>query len=178
MTEPELFEEFPDIPEGEDSPEELIGRLLEERDQIIAERDQAKEQVLRTLAEMQNARKRQQDEMASLRKFASEQLVTSLLPVLDNFERTLGAAESGATLESLLEGVRLVDRQLREVLERVQLKKIESLGQPFNEEHHEAIGAEPSEEHPEGTVLLEVQPGYQMADKVIRHALVKVSSKP
>lgn len=159
------------------SPEEMVRRLLDERESLLTELDQAKDHALRTLAEMQNFRRRQQDEMSSVRKFATEQLVSQLIPVLDNFERTLAAAESGANLETLLDGVRLIDRQLRAALESVQLRRMEALGQQFNPDHHEAIAAEESEEAEEGTVLHEIQPGYLMADRVVRPAMVKVSRK-
>lgn len=152
--------------------------LKAEVERLKAELKQAEDQVLRTMAEFQNFRRRKDQEAEQFRQFATERLVTSLLPVLDNFERTLAALESGAPIETVIEGIRLVDRQFRSALESNNVKRIDSHGQPFDPDVHEAISTEPSEEHPENTVVGEVEAGYRMADKVIRPARVRVSTKP
>jgi molecular chaperone GrpE len=138
----------------------------------------AEDQVLRTMAEFQNFRRRKEQEGEQLRAFATEKLVTSLLPVLDNFERTMAALEGGAPIESVIEGVRLVDRQFRTVLENNNVRRIDSHGKPFDPDFHEAIAAEETHELPENTVVGEVEAGYRLADKVIRPARVRVSKKP
>jgi len=137
---------------------------------------QSKDQLLRTMADFQNFRKRNQEQAAQLRQFATENLVTALLPVLDNFERTVALIQSGASVEQTYAGVQAVERQFRSVLEGQNVRRIESVGKEFNPDFHEAIGMEPSEEHPFNTVILEVEPGYKMGDKVIRPARVKVAS--
>lgn len=134
------------------------------------------EQLLRTMADFQNFRKRQQEESAKIRQFATENLVTVLLPVLDNFERTLAHGKAGASLEQLIEGIGAVERQLRSALESQNVKRIETVGQPFDPNVHEAIGMEASEEFGPDTVTLEIEAGYRMGDKVIRPARVKVSA--
>ncbi len=144
---------------------------------LARERDELKDQLLRSLADLQNFRRRAQQEKEELRKFATESLVRQLIPVLDNFERTIGAIESGASKEAVLEGVRAVDRQLRSALEAVKLEKINALGSLFDPEHHEAITTEHSEEHPDDTVIEEIEPGYKMADRVVRPARVKVAKR-
>jgi molecular chaperone GrpE len=146
--------------------------------QMQAERDALQDQLLRTVADMQNLRKRMQQESQQIRLFATEDLVRELLPVLDNFERTIAAGEQGASVATLLEGVRAVDRQLRNALERRNIKRIEAHGQAFDPDLHEAIATDESEDHPEGTVTLEIEPGYKMAERVIRPARVRVARKP
>lgn len=112
------------------------------------------------------------------RKFAAKPLVERLLPVLDSFERSLDAAEKGASFESLLEGVRVVDKQLRQALETVQVKRIESVGKPYDPEVHEALLSHETDEHPEDTVTDEIESGYTMHGRVVRPAKVRVSKKP
>jgi molecular chaperone GrpE len=155
----------------ESAQEELI-RLL------TLEKDQVQDQLLRTMADLQNFRKRAQQEKDQLRQFASEQLVIDLLPVLDNFERTLAAIQSGASVEAVKGGIQAVERQLRSVLETRRVKRIEAVGQAFDPEMHEALGSVQTAAHPEGAVAEEIEPGYKMADKIIRPARVKVARKP
>jgi len=143
----------------------------------IHERDELDNQLKRTMADFQNYKKRVLQENEMLRVYATERLVTQLLPVLDNFERTISAFEAGATTDSVMSGIKAVDRQIRTLLESQSVVRIPSEGHPFDPDVHEAIAAENSDEHPEGTVLTEVEAGYKMSDKVIRPARVKVSKK-
>ncbi len=156
--------------------------LATEIETLTAERDEAKDQALRTLADLQNFqrdfqnyRKRNMLEMAQLRLTATEQFVTELLPVLDNFERTIAHVEAGATVESLVSGIKAVEKQLRAALESQNVRRIQSVGQPFDPEVHEALGTEVSSEHPDDTVVIEIEPGYKMGEKIIRPARVKVT---
>ena len=164
--------------EGHDDVEKDINEILAAVQKASEERDQLRDQLLRTMADFQNYRRRQEDQRKQLELFATERLVTSLLPVLDNFERALGAFESGGTPESLAQGVRAVERQLRQVLESQGVMRIAAQGERFDPEVHEALVSEPSEEHEEDTVIGELEPGYRMGDKVIRPARVRVAKKP
>jgi len=159
--------------------------LYQEIQQLTSERDEAKEQVLRALADLQNYqrdfqnfRKRNQQEMATFRLMATEQFVTELLPVLDNFERTISHLDAGATVETLIGGIKAVERQLRTALETQSVRRIQSVGEPFDPELHEALGTEATDEVPEDTVTVEIEPGYKMGEKVIRPARVKVAKRP
>ena len=152
----------------------LKAALLKAQD----ERDQLRDQLMRSVADFQNFRKRNEAEKIITRQFANEKLVVDLLPVLDNFERTFAALQSGSSLESIMGGIQAVDRQLRAVLESYNVIRIPAHGLPFDPEIHEAVATDPSEEHPESTVLQELEPGYKMAEKVIRPARVRVSTKP
>lgn len=159
--------------------------LKEDIRKLADERDEAKAQVLRVLAELQNNqrdfqnyRKRTQQEMASFRQLATEQLVADLLPVLDNFERTVSHLDAGATIESVVNGVTAVERQLKSILEAQGVRRIASVGSAFDPELHEALGSEPSDVHPDDTVVTEIEPGYKMGERVIRPARVKVAKNP
>lgn len=162
-------EQAPPTPETES--------LKLEIERLTAERDQSNEQLVRALADLQNFRKRVMQERERDRLIATQKLVEELLPVLDNFERSIAAAESGATVESLLEGVRSVERQLRTVLGNVSLARIEAVGKTFDPEQHDAVVAEVRPDLPEGTVVEEITPGYTLGGSVIRPARVKVSKQ-
>lgn len=150
---------------------DIIAKLTEER-------DHAKDQMLRTMADMQNLRRRTQADMETFRRLATEALIRDLLPVLDNFERTLQAAKSGASVESLIEGVSSVDRQLRSVLEARSFERIPAEGQAFDPEIHEAVATEVNHDVEDGTVTQELAAGYRIGDVVIRPSKVKVAKKP
>lgn len=147
-------------------------------EKLATELAQKQEELLRTMADFQNFRKRTQTEAAQLRKFAAQSLVEALLPILDNFERTLRAAESGATLESLVGGVSAVERQLKSILEAQGLERIISVGQPFDAELHEALAVVATEDHEPDTVMDEIEAGYRMGDRIIRPAKVRVAGQP
>jgi molecular chaperone GrpE len=173
-------ENLPDEFELEDDMDmDAVQDLQELNEQMIKLQDeltQTKEQLLRTMADFQNFRKRNQEQAFQLRQFATENLVTALLPVLDNFERTVAHLQQGATLEQAQAGVQAVEKQLRSVLEGQNVRRIESVGKEFDPVIHEAIGMEASDEHQTNTVVIEVEPGYKMGEKVIRPARVKVAS--
>jgi molecular chaperone GrpE len=160
------------------SPEDQqVLELYEAIQEANDERDQLREQLLRTMADFQNFRKRSDQDKQQIRQYATENLVADLLPVLDNFERTIAAFEAGASAESLIEGVRAVDRQLRTALESQRVTRIPAHGQPFDPDLHEALGAVESDEHPENTIVAEDQAGYRMGEKVLRPARVRVAKK-
>lgn len=146
--------------------------------ELTQERDVIRDQLVRTLADLQNARRRAQQEREDMRRFATESLVRDLLPVLDNFERTVAASEQGATTEALIDGVRMVEKLLRGVLEGVSVQRMDVLGVAFDPELHEAIGSEPRDDFDEGSVIQEIEAGYLMNHRVIRPARVRVATRP
>ena len=162
--------------------EEMVEEQADPKDaliqQLTTERDQLKDQLLRVMAEAQNVQRRLRQSMEEDRKFAAKPLVERLLPVLDSFERSLDAAEKGASFESLLDGVRVVDKQLRQALEAANVKRIESIGKTYDPEVHEALLSHETDEHPEDTVTDEIESGYTMHGRVVRPAKVRVSKKP
>lgn len=130
---------------------------------------------LRAQADFDNFRRRTVKEKEELTQYASLKLITQLLPVLDNFQRALQTGNEGSESESFAKGVDMIFRQLSQVLEAEGLKPMESVGQPFDPEFHQAIMQVESEEYDEGIVVEAIQTGYILKDKVIRPAMVKVS---
>ncbi|MCZ8518695.1 MULTISPECIES: nucleotide exchange factor GrpE [Paenibacillus] len=132
--------------------------------------------ALRAQADFDNFRRRTQKEKEDFAKYASLKLIEQLLPVVDNFERAMAASRDNKDYDALIKGVDMIFRQLDGVLANEGLKPMETVGTPFNPEFHQAIMQVESEEHEEGTVVEEVQKGYLLKDKVLRPAMVKVSS--
>ena len=149
----------------------LVQKLTEEREGLL-------DQVSRAQADFRNLRNRTEAEKKTASRFASEKLATDLLPVLDNFERTVMHLQNGATVEAMQGGISAVEKQLRSVLEGQGIRRIEAVGQPFDTDRHEALGFEENAEIEEGTVSGEIEPGYTMHDKVIRPARVRLAKRP
>ena len=143
--------------------------------ELEAERDELLNDLKRVAADFENYRKRVARDQESLVARAHERLVKELLPVLDDLERALAAAEEHEEAK-LEEGVRLVQRQLASVLEREGLAEIETNGK-FDPHVHEALLSQPSEAE-EGSVLEVVQKGYRLGDRVLRPARVVVAARP
>ncbi len=143
-----------------------------------------KDRMLRLQAEMENLRSRTAREIVDERRYAPLPIVRDLLPVLDNINRALVAAEQIEAAEqsndegSLLEGFKLVRQQLLTVLEQHHCKQIETVGQPFDPQVHEAILQQPSDDQPANHILQETQAGYQLHDRVVRASQVIISSGP
>jgi molecular chaperone GrpE len=151
---------------------------LTDTDEMTAELAAANDRALRLQAEMQNLRNRTSREIAEERKYAALPVVRELLPVVDNIDRAIEAAEKAGEAENLLAGFRLVRQQLETVLSQNHCAPIEALGQPFDPNLHQAILQQPSPEAPAGTVMMVTQSGYRMHDRVVRPAQVIVSSGP
>jgi len=140
---------------------------------LVAERDAARDQWLRTLADFDNYRKRLAREHERTRKLAAESVLRDLLPVLDNLERAVDHAD--AEPDALVQGVKMVLGQFRGVLERHGLKQIPALNEPFDPHVHEAVMQAESDEVPPDHVVQEFEKGYKLADFILRPAKVVVS---
>lgn len=138
--------------------------------------DEANQRVLRAQAELENYRKRVQREINDERRYAALPLARDLLPVVDNLERAIEAAQKTNESGGLLEGVKMIAGQIDAILKQHQCQRIETVGQPFDPNFHQAIAQEPSSEHPAGTVTRAAQVGYRLHDRVIRPAQVFVST--
>jgi molecular chaperone GrpE len=164
------------------TPSTEIPPVLDDRDTMIAalqmELESQKDQMLRAMAEAQTIQRRLRTQMEQDRKYAAEPLARELVVALDNFTRSIKAAEAGASAEAILDGVRSIESQIRKALESVGVKKVESVGQVFNPEVHEAIVTHETDEHPDETVLDEIEAGYVIHDRVLRPARVRVSKQP
>lgn len=130
----------------------------------------------RAAADLANMRRRHEQERQEYLKQASAMLIAELLPVLDSFDRALASMPPELRELTWIDGIVLVERQLRLVLERAGLTPIVAEGQPFNPTEHEALLHEDSDK-PENTVIGELQKGYKLYDRVLRPALVKVAKK-
>jgi molecular chaperone GrpE len=130
-------------------------------------------------ADFENYRKRMQREMADFRKYANEQLVSELLTVVDHLGLALKhSKEAGEAGQGLQQGVELVYKQLRDVLEKFGVKQFSAQGEPFDPAKHDAMMQVATDDVPENTVVQVFQDGYVYHDKVLRHARVSVSKKP
>lgn len=155
-----------------------IQSLFDQIQKLTDEREGLLDQVLRARADFKNFRNRVEVEKQANLKFAAEKIAKELLPVLDNFERTVAHLDKGATVEMLKGGVMAVERQMRSVLEAQGIRRIDAVGQPFDTDRHEALGFEENADVEEGHVAGEIEPGYTMHDKVIRPARVRVAKRP
>ena len=153
--------------------EEDLARALED---ARAQASSYLEDLKRLKAEFENYRKRMVKEQTSMIERASASIVERLLPVLDNFELALMAADRTKDYESMVRGVEMVYGELVEMLKREGLERIESLNKPFDPELHEAV-MHAGGDGDEIVVLDEMRPGYKLGGRVIRPAMVKVGSK-
>lgn len=162
-----------ETPAQEPTPEEQLADMLAEARQMAEEE---KDKYLRLSAEFDNYRKRTLKEKAELIKNGAEKTLTAILPVLDDFERALKNMEASEETQAMKEGVELIFSKFQKVLAQEGLKKIETEGQAFNTDFHEAIALIPApSEEEKGKILDCVQTGYMLNDKVIRHAKVAVA---
>jgi molecular chaperone GrpE len=140
-----------------------------------------KDRMLRTLAEMENLRKRTDREVADSRVYGISNFARDILAVADNMDRALGALDkdlrekADAGTKALLGGVELTERELHKVLEKHGVKKFEPMGEKFDPNLHQAMYEVPDPSRPAGTVAQVIQPGYMIGDRVLRPALVGVA---
>ncbi len=161
---------------GEDTNDEASAETQEEKDPLEAAHEQIeqlKDQLLRTIAEFDNYKKRTIKEKAELILNGSEKTVTAILPVLDDFERAMADHTDDPT--AIKEGMELIFKKFVKTLEGLGVKKIETDNQDFDVDFHEAIAMVPGMgDDKKGKVIDCVQTGYMLNDKVIRHAKVAV----
>lgn len=151
-----------------------LARLRKE----AAQRDEYLDMLQRVKAEYSNYQKRVVRQQQELRRFASQDLVTDLLPVLDNLDRALEAGRDDPQAGDLVAGVDMVRAQMVQVLADHGVEALSSLGQPFDPNFHEAVLQQTSTEHPPGTVITDLQRGYTYNGRVVRPAKVVVSAAP
>lgn len=157
--------------ESEDSKDSEKSELDKANEQITALSDK----LIRNAAEFDNYKKRTAREKEDFYKSAVCETVAPLLPVLDNLERAVAAAEDSGESGSVLDGVKMVKKQFEDALKSIGVEPIEAVGEQFDPEKHNAVMTADSDED-ENTVLEEFQKGYIYRDKVVRHSMVKVSN--
>lgn len=163
----------------EESTEEKVIPPIGELEQLKAEVEEAQDRMLRTAAEFENYKKRAEREKNEFIKYIAGDFVTDLIPILDNLERAIEIKENNSGVEDLTsfrEGIRLIYKQLWDMLEKRGVTQIEAVGQLFDPNIHEAVMQVPSEEYPENIVANEFQKGYMLHDRVIRASMVSVSA--
>lgn len=132
--------------------------------------------LLRERADAVNLRRRHKEELASLRQLIKSDVVSDLLPVIDNFERALKHVPEDLTDNDYIKGVQGVVKQFEKTLADIGVERIKTVGEPFNPELHEAVSMDEGEGGQE-IVSDELQSGYKIGDTVIRHAMVRVTAK-
>ncbi|MFW2373230.1 MAG: nucleotide exchange factor GrpE [Gammaproteobacteria bacterium] len=155
---------------------EALKEKLEQAEQKAADNW---DQLLRTRAEMDNLRRRNQKDLENAHKFALEKFVTELLPVLDSLELGLGAAtQDNVSVESLQEGTQLTINMLKQVFEKFNVQEVHPEGEKFNPDHHQAMSMQENAEVDANTVLAVMQKGYLLNERLVRPAMVMVSKAP
>lgn len=152
------------------NPEETVSRAA--YDQLKAERDQLLDRLARLQAEFENARKRAEREKAEFRDYAVGNVVEQFLPVVDNFELAL---KSQGTAEQMRHGVELIVKQMEEVLGKLQVTAIPTVGEPFDPRLHEALGSVERDDIPDQHVAEEIRRGYKIRERMLRPAMVRVA---
>jgi molecular chaperone GrpE len=144
-----------------------------------------KDQLLRKAAEFENYKKRMDSEYSNFVRYANEELLEKLLPVVDDFERSLKAFDESASktvekeskeIQTIARGIELIYNKFRKILENHGVSPMDVVGKPFDHNYHDALLQVESADHPHHTVINEVEKGYMLHDKVLRHAKVIVSS--
>ena len=165
----------PSAPDGDGTREELG---LDPVATLKSEVDQWKDSALRARADLDNFRKRMSQEMTDARKFANAALLEELLPILDNFQLGLQAAQNDEGVKNLLVGLNMVAGQLQTFLRDNGVEEIAAVGQPFDPNVHEAVGQQSSRDVPEGVVISQTRRGFKLRDRLLRPATVVVSTGP
>ena len=174
METPENIESV-DQPAEQEEPLSEVDQLKLQLAEAEAKNAELQDKYLRQAAEFDNYRKRTIKEKAELIKSAAEKLMVAELPVVDDMDRALENMEKGMDADACIEGFKLIVHKFKNILAQNGLEKIETDGQDFDTDYHEAIALIPApSEELKGKILDCVQPGYKLGDKVIRHAKVAV----
>lgn len=158
----------------------LSPEQIEDLKTRAAKADENWDRLLRTTADFDNFKKRAAREKIESAQYASFSLIQKLLPVLDNFEMALTAAQTaqGDKLASLQSGVQMIQQQFKSALAETGLEEIDATGKPFDPNFHEAISQQESADAPEGNVLQQLRKGYKLKERLLRPATVIVAKKP
>jgi molecular chaperone GrpE len=149
-----------------------------ELQQAQAQSAELKEHVLAISAEFENFRRRQQEEQKRQKVLMKEDLFRDLLPLIDNLDRSLVAARQNPSVEALLKGVELIRKGFDRLLENNEISQIQATGVDFDPALHEAMMVEERDDVPDQSIVLELQTGYKMGDRVLRPSMVKVARNP
>lgn len=163
---------------SEEQHEETDGQvedLQHQIDELQGLLDEKENKLLRVQADFENYKRRCRLEMEAAQKYRSQNVVTEILPALDNFERALQVEAESEQTKSLLQGMEMVRRQLMDALEKEGVEAIEAVGQEFDPNLHQAVMQVEDENFGSNIVIEELQKGYKLKDRVIRPSMVKVN---
>jgi molecular chaperone GrpE len=163
----------PEVP-AQPVAEELLAQLKNKEQ----ENKDLYDRLLRGMADFDNYKKRVSKDKDDLIRYGNEKLIRELLPVIDNFERAIGQADTAPDSSALKEGIEMILKQFLSVLEKFGVTDFSAVGQPFDPNKHEAMVQQESIEHEENTVMSEFQKGYYLHDRLLRPALVAVAKQP
>jgi molecular chaperone GrpE len=161
-------------------PETPTPEQLEELKSRAATADEHWDKLLRTTADFENFKKRATREKQDAIKFANESLIQKLIPVLDNFDAALAAAQNSSAdaKQSLRDGIAMIHQQFRNTLVESGLEEVDASGQTFDPNLHEAVSQRETSDAPEGQVLQQLRRGYKLRDRLLRPASVVVAKGP
>lgn len=163
--------------EAEKSAEETSDNCDDKVKKLEAELEEWKNSYTRKLAEFQNFTKRKENEVAEMRKYASEGIIVKLLDNIDNLERAVDASKESQNFDSLIEGVNMILNNLKHLLAEEGVEEIEAAGKEYDPYEHKAMITENKEELNDNVVVQVFQKGYKMKGKVVRPAMVTVNKK-
>lgn len=163
--------------EAEKSAEETSDNCDDKLKKLEAELEEWKNSYTRKLAEFQNFTKRKENEVAEMRKYASEGIIVKLLDNIDNLERAVDASKESQNFDSLIEGVNMILNNLKNLLTEEGVEEIEAAGKEYDPYEHKAMITENKEELDDNVVVQVFQKGYKMKGKVVRPAMVTVNKK-
>lgn len=163
--------------ETEKSAEETSDNCDDKVKKLEAELEEWKNSYTRKLAEFQNFTKRKENEVAEMRKYASEGIIVKLLDNIDNLERAVDASKESQNFDSLIEGVNMILNNLKNLLTEEGVEEIEAAGKEYDPYEHKAMITENKEELNDNVVVQVFQKGYKMKGKVVRPAMVTVNKK-
>jgi molecular chaperone GrpE len=158
----------------------LTAEEIEELKEQAAKANEHWQQMLRVAADFENFKKRAARERQEVSKYANESLLQKLMPVLDNFDMALAAANSAQTnaFQQLQAGIAMIYQQLRSVLAEAGLEEVDASNKTFDPNWHEAVSQQESADVPEGQVLQQLRKGYKLRERLLRPAGVVVAKKP
>ncbi len=160
--------------------EELIitKQKLEEKEDIIEDLNKKlkeyEELLKRKMADFENYKRRIKIELEEKEKRANQKLIEDVLPIVDNFEKAIEAAENNSDFDALFDGIKLIEKQFKQVLSKYDVHPLETVGKEFDPNLHDALMIDESGEYDKDTVIKEWQKGYMRGEKVLRHAQVVV----
>lgn len=169
------FEEKNESDLDSENPEKNNSNPDDECEKLRAELADLNNKYIRMAADFDNYRKRQAQERESLLKYGAAETMTKLLAVLDTFERAKESLKDIDDAKSVKESYEVAFKQLLDTLKKAGLETIDALGAEFDPNLHEAIAQTPTNEHPDNTVISQMQTGYKLGDRVLRPALVNVA---